>query len=310
VLTSAFHPSAEERRTIATTVIERTSEEPKLRVRRRVRELSAHREVLLNLVRKELKVKYTASVLGAVWSLLNPVVFLAVFSFVVYVTKNRMPHFPVYLLSGLLGWSLFSNSLLLGARSVVDNASLVKKVYFPREILPLASIGVTLVDFVLQSAVLMLFMLVTGYGVHLHALWMYPLSIVTLLVFTLAVTLWVAGLNVRYRDVQHLLNLGLLVWFWMTPIVYQGALVQEFLTKNRPDTLWSVYLLNPLATIVFGFQRALYGVVSPGGQDVLPDVSLAWMAGMLLAVLAASLLLLAFTWRLFFHLSGDFAEEL
>jgi ABC-2 type transport system permease protein len=310
VLTSAFHPPAQERRTIATTVIERTSEEPKLRVRRRVRELAAHREVLLNLVRKELKVKYTASVLGAVWSLLNPVVFLAVFSFVVYVTKNQMPHFPVYLLSGLLGWSLFSNSLLLGARSVVDNASLVKKVYFPREILPLASIGVTLVDFVLQSAVLLLFMLVTGYGVHLHALWMYPLSIVTLLVFTLAVTLWVAGLNVRYRDVQHLLNLGLLVWFWMTPIVYQGALVQTFLTDNRPDTLWNLYLLNPLATIVFGFQRALYGVVSPGGQDVLPDVSLTWMAGMLLAVLAASLLLLAFTWRLFFHLSGDFAEEL
>jgi ABC-2 type transport system permease protein len=279
-------------------------------VRRRVRELASYREVLLNLVRKELKVKYTASVLGAVWSLLNPVVFLAVFSFVVYVTHNRMPHFPVYLLSGLLGWSLFSNCLLLGSRSVVDNASLVKKVYFPREILPLASIGVTLVDFVLQSGVLLLFMVVTGYNVHLHALWMYPLSIVTLLVFTLAVTLWVAGMNVRYRDVQHLLNLGLLVWFWMTPIVYQGALVQEFLTKNRPDTLWSVYLLNPLATIVFGFQRALYGVVSPGGQQVLPDVSLTWMAGMLLAVLAGSLLLLAFTWRLFFHLSGDFAEEL
>jgi ABC-2 type transport system permease protein len=309
VLTSAFHPSAEERRTIATTLIERTSEEPKLRVRRRVRELAAHREVLLNLVRKELKVKYTASVLGAVWSLLNPVVFLAVFSFVVYVTNNRMPHFPVYLLSGLLGWSLFSNSLLLGARSVVDNASLVKKVYFPREILPLASIGVTLVDFVLQSAVLLLFLLVTGYHVNVHALWMYPLAIVTLLVFTLAVTLWVAGLNVRYRDVQHLLNLGLLVWFWLTPIVYQGALVEEYLSKHS-NVLWNLFLLNPLATIVFGFQRALYGVVSPNGQHVLPDVSLAWLAGMLFGVLAGSLVLLAYTWRLFFHLSGDFAEEL
>jgi ABC-2 type transport system permease protein len=274
-----------------------------------VRELAAHREVLLNLVRKELKVKYAASVLGAVWSLLNPVVFLAVFTFVVYVTGNQMPHFPVYLLSGLLGWSLFSNSLLLGARSVVDNASLVKKVYFPREILPLASIGVTLVDFALQSAVLLLFMLVTGYDFQIQALWMYPLAIVTLLVFTLAMTLWVAGLNVRYRDVQHLLNLGLLVWFWMTPIVYQGFLVQDFLTR-RSDLLWDAYLLNPMATIVFGFQRALYGVVSPGGQHVLPDVSLSWMAAMLLAVLAGSLVLLGLTWRLFFHLSGDFAEEL
>ncbi len=308
VLTSAF-TFCTRSRTIATTLIERTSEEPKLRVGRRLRELAGHREVLVNLVRKELKVKYAASVLGAVWSLLNPMVFLAVFTFVVYVTGNQMPHFPVYLLSGLLGWSLFSNSLSLGARSVVDNASLVKKVYFPREILPLASIGVTLVDFVLQSGVLLLFLLVTGYHVAIHALWMYPLAVVTLLVFTLAVTLWVAGLNVRYRDVQHLLNLGLLVWFWMTPIVYQGALVQKFLT-GRSDVLWHAFLLNPLATIVFGFQRALYGVVSPGGQDVLPDVSLTWMAGMLLAVLAASLLLLGLTWRLFFHLSGDFAEEL
>ena len=287
---------------------------------RRVRELASYREILLNLIRKELKVKYTASVLGAVWSLLNPVVFLAVFSFVVIVTGNNMPDYPVYLLSGLLGWNLFNNSLLQGARSVVDNASLVKKVYFPREILPLASIGVTLVDFVLQSTVLLVFMLATGYDFHLHALWMYPLAFVTLLAFTLAVTLWVAGLNVRYRDVQHLLNLGLLVWFWLTPIVYQGALVQQFLTE-RSNALWNLFLLNPLATIVFGFQRALYATVSyipaptgdgpdPVRQFVLPDVSLAWLAGMLLFVLAGSVLLLAYTWRLFFRLSGDFAEEL
>jgi ABC-2 type transport system permease protein len=298
-------------------VIERTSEEPKLRPIRRARELAGYREILLNLVRKELKVKYTASVLGAVWSLLNPVVFLAVFSFVVVVTGNALPHYPVYLLSGLLAWNLFSNSLLQGARSVVDNGNLVKKVYFPREILPLSSIGVTLVDFVLQSAVLLLFMLVTGYHFPLQAIWLYPLSIATLLAFTLAMTLWVAGLNVRYRDVQHLLNLGLLVWFWLTPIVYQGALVQDFLTK-KSAVLWNLFLLNPLATIVFGFQRALYGVVNPvitvKGKPVvvpvLPDVSLAWLAGMLCLVLVGSLLLLAYTWRLFFHLSGDFAEEL
>ena len=284
---------------------------------RRVRELAAHREILLNLIRKELKVKYTASVLGAVWSLLNPVVFLAVFSFVVIVTGNQMPDYPVYLLSGLLAWNLFNNSLLQGARSVVDNASLVKKVYFPREILPLSAIGVTLVDFVLQSAVLLGFMLVIGYDFHLHAVWMYPLAFVTLLVFTLAVTLWVAGLNVRYRDVQHLLNLGLLVWFWLTPIVYQGALVEEFLTQ-RSATLWNLFVSNPLATIVFGFQRALYGVVTPivtidgapAAVRVLPDVSLSWQAGMLLLALGGSLLLLAYTWRLFFRLSGDFAEEL
>jgi ABC-2 type transport system permease protein len=275
----------------------------------RIRELASYREILLNLVRKELKVKYTASVLGAVWSLLNPVVFLAVFSFVVIVTGNALPHYPVYLLSGLLAWNLFSNALLQGARSVVDNGNLVKKVYFPREILPLASIGVTLVDFMLQSAVLLAFILVSGYGFHLGTVWLYPLAVLTLLVFTTAMTFWVAGVNVRYRDVQHLLNLGLLVWFWLTPIVYQGALVQRYLT-GKSDALWNAFLLNPLAAIVFGFQRALYAIVRPDHVEVLPVLSRGWLAGMLLAVLAASLLLLAYTWRRFFHLSGDFAEEL
>jgi ABC-2 type transport system permease protein len=275
----------------------------------RIRELASYREILLNLVRKELKVKYTASVLGAVWSLLNPIVFLAVFSFVVIVTGNALPHYPVYLLSGLLAWNLFSNSLLQGARSVVDNGNLVKKVYFPREILPLASIGVTLVDFMLQSAVLLAFIVISGYGFHVGTVWLYPLAILTLLVFTTAMTFWVAGLNVRYRDVQHLLNLGLLVWFWLTPIVYQGALVQRYLT-GKSEALWNAFLLNPLAAIVFGFQRALYAFVSPDHVDVLPAVSRRWLAGMLVAVLAASVLLLAYTWRRFFHLSGDFAEEL
>jgi ABC-2 type transport system permease protein len=290
------------------TFVERTSEPPSLRMISRIRELAGAREILMNLIRKELKVKYAASVLGALWSVLNPIVFLAVFSFVVVVTGNRLPHFPVYLLSGLLAWNLFSNSLLQGARSVVDNSNLVKKVAFPREILPLSSVGVALVDFVLQSAVLLLFMLVTGYGFH-ASIALYPLAIVTLIVFSLATTFWVAALNVRYRDVQHLLALGLLVWFWFTPIVYQGALVQGYLSRHA-NALWNLYLLNPLADIVLGFQRALYAILTPQGQPVLPATSLAWSASVLCATLAGSLLLLSYTWRLFFRLSGDFAEEL
>ena len=120
----------------ASLITERTSEAPKLRVGARVRELWAYREILLNLVRKELKVKYTASVLGAVWSVLNPIVFLAVFTFVVKMLGNQTPHYPVFLLSGLLAWNLFSVALGNGTRSVIDNGNLVKKVYFPREILP------------------------------------------------------------------------------------------------------------------------------------------------------------------------------
>jgi ABC-2 type transport system permease protein len=300
---------------IASTVaVERTSESPRLRVRPRVRELIAHREVLVNLIRKELKVKYTASVLGAVWSLLNPVVFLAVFSFVVIVLRNRVHDFPVFLLSGLLPWNFLANALQGGARSVIDNANLVKKMAFPREILPLASVGVALVDFVLQSAVLLLFIVVSGHGLRLSEIWLYPIAIVVLIAFTVALTFWLAALNVRYRDVGHLLNLALLVWFWATPIVYQGWLVQDKLETIRiwGFDAWVLYLLNPVAVIVLGFQRALYGVVvpEPGEDPVLPLISLSGQTGMLLALLGVSTLLLFVAWRSFFRRSGDFAEEL
>jgi ABC-2 type transport system permease protein len=274
----------------------------------------------MNLVRKELKVKYTASVLGAIWSLLNPVVFLAVFSFVSLVLGNNIPSFPVYLLAGLLPWNLFSASITQASESILGNANLVKKVYFPREVLPLASIGVALVDFMLQMGVLLLFLIVTGYAFrhsfNVTFLLLFPVSFVTLLVFSIAISFYVSALNVRYRDVRHLLNIGLLVWFWATPIVYASGFVQAKLSGRviAGVDLFTVYMLNPLASIVGGFQRALYGVVdpspAPGQPSVLFDVSVAWLAAVLGVVLAASLLLLWQAWRTFFRLSGDFAEEL
>jgi ABC-2 type transport system permease protein len=289
-------------------IVLRTSEPPRLRVATRLRAISARREVLLNLIRRELKVKYAASVLGAVWSLLNPIVYLAVFTFVTKVLGASVPDFPVYLLSGLLAWNLFSTSVSAGSRSVVDNANLVKKVAFPREILPLASIGVAIVDYVLQTGVLLLYMLVSGYGFHVPELALLPLAFVTLLAFSAALTFWLAAANVRYRDVGHLLGIALLVWFWITPIVYAAALVQEQLEGNR--LVWALYFVNPLASIVGGFQRALYGVVGSGESAALFDVSLAWLAAVMLAVLAVSLILLRLTWGYYFTRSGDFAEEL
>lgn len=307
-------PHVERSPFITSIPVERTSEPPRLHVGSRLRELLAHREVLVNLARKELKVRYTASLLGAVWSLLNPLVFLAVFSFVVIVLGNLIPDFPVFLLSGLLAWNFLSNAVQAGSRSVIDNANLVKKMAFPREILPLAAVGVALFDFVLQSAVLLLFIAVSGHGFHLPDLLVYPLAVVVLIVFTTAITFWVSAMNVRYRDVGHLLNLALLVWFWATPIVYQGWLVQEKLQTLRFLGLdvWALYLLNPVAVIVVGFQRALYSIVvpGPGEEPILPPMSLGTLTSLLLAVLAVSILLLFLAWRSFFHRAGDFAEEL
>jgi ABC-2 type transport system permease protein len=251
-------------------------------------------------------------VLGAVWSLLNPVIFLAVFSFVAKVLDNLITDYPVFLLSGLLVWNFFSAAVQTGSRSVIDNANLVKKVAFPREILPLSSIGVALFDLALQSAVLWVFILVSGHGFELEGLWLYPFALLTVLVFTTAATMWLAALNVRYRDVGHLLALGLLVWFWLTPIVYQGALVQQRFQGVVVAFVdaWQLYLLNPMATVVLSAQRALYGAGSVGGQPVLPQETLGWHAAMLGILLLCSTALLLLAWRSFFHRSGDFAEEL
>ena len=144
-------------------------------------------------------------------------------------------------------------------------------------------------------------------------LWLYPLAVATLLVFTLAVTLWVAALNVRYRDVQHLLNLGLLVWFWITPIVYPSGLVQQYLDRGKSPVAVEPVPAEPARDrSCSGSSGRCTASVSPRRRrTVLPDVSLA-VAGRHAAARAGacSLLLLSYTWRLFFRLSGDFAEEL
>ncbi|HET8526060.1 MAG TPA: ABC transporter permease [Actinomycetota bacterium] len=291
-----------------TQTVERTSESPHLRVGERLRVLIAHREILANLIRRELKVKYVASVLGAVWSLLNPLVYLAVFTFVTRVLGNGLPDYPVYLLSGLLAWNLFSASTIGGSRSVIDNANLVKKVAFPREILPLAAIGVALVDYGLQMIVLLIFIVATV-GLHVPDLALLPLAFAALLVFTCALTAWIAALNVRYRDVGHLLNIGLLVWFWVTPIVYASGLVQQHLEGR--DVLKVLYFCNPLTAVVEGMHRALYGLVElPDGGTATWNMPLGTLTLVLVAVLVGSMIFLRFTWGSFFARSGDFAEEL
>jgi ABC-2 type transport system permease protein len=298
----------------ANEVVVRTSEPPRLRALERIRELVARREVLLNLVRKELKVKYVSSVLGAAWSLLNPVVFLAVFGFVALIAGLALPNFPIYLLSALLGWNFFTTSITNAARSVIDNGNLVKKVAFPREVLPLSSVGVAGFDYVLQMAVLFVVMLVMRYRMPMSAMLLFPLAIVTMLAFTVALSFLIAAVNVRYRDVQHLLNLALLVWFWLTPIVYPEGLVQAKLEGYRLAGIgaFRLYLLNPMTQVTLGFHRALYGAgaTTTNGTPALVSYSDGTIAIMLGVVLVASVVLLRLTWKVFFDLSGDFAEEL
>ena len=288
-------------------VLVRTSEPPRLKVFRRARELWGAREVLGNLARKELKVRYKSSVLGVLWSMLNPLLYLVVFSlvFTVFLPRAGIEDYPVYLLSGLLPWTLFSAGLQGSTASVVANAELVPKVAFPREILPLSAIRAQTVNFFFQFLVLVAFMVVLGYPFLGPGLLLLPAALLVLLLLIAAFGFATSALNVRYRDTGHLVELAVLAWFWSTPIVYGAAFVRE----NMAPGAFRIYLLNPVTNIVLAFQRALYGG-NPANVDRLPTPDLGWYWMRLGLVGLGALILLLITWRMFFRMSGDFAEEL
>src|SRR5438105_4467824 len=219
---------------------------PRGRVFGRVGDVWRYRELLVGLVRKELKVKYKNSVLGFFWSMLNPALTLAVFYVVFQIfLKSGIPVFAIYLLSGVLAWNLFATALPGATTAVVVNAPLVKKVAFPREVLALASVGAALVHFFLQSIVLVLALLIFRYPASLHFSLLIVPALLTLLLFVAALGILLSAVNVYLRDTQHLLELALLAWFWMTPIVYQYRLVADRLHERA----WLMFL-NPLTAVV------------------------------------------------------------
>ena len=269
-----------------------------------------YRELLLNLVRKELKVRYKNSSLGFLWSMLNPLMYLVVF-YVVFqlVLKAGIPFFPVFLLSGLLAWNLFSASLAGATGSITGNASLVNKVYFPREILPLASIGANFVHFLLQGLVLIGALIVFRFDVDWGYVWLVFPAIVALLLLTSALSVFLAAANVYARDTQHLLELALLAWIWMTPIIYQWDLQARVLDDHGVSP--QLTLLNPMTSITLAFQRSLYGIaVTDDGARQLPLESSLWYFRNLGIVIIVSLVLLGLAMRMFARIEGSFSEEL
>jgi ABC-type polysaccharide/polyol phosphate export permease len=287
-----------------------------------VRGVWEYRELLVGLVRTELKVKYRGSTLGFLWSLLNPALTLFVFylAFDVFLDSG-VPGFPIYLLCGLLAWNLFSAGLAGATGSVVANAGLVNKVFFPRLILPLASVGAALVHFFLQATVLVVVLVATTYDVAWTWMWLIVPALITLILLTSAIAVMLSAVNVYARDTQHFLELGLLAWFWMTPIVYWYDLVASKV-EARGWPSW-VPLLNPVTPIVITFQRVFYNRVvgegetsSRGGlQDIevfriLPNEPQLWYFTALAVVSLFSIALLAAAVHVFSRLEGNFAEEL
>ena len=217
---------------------------------RALRELIVYRHVVTALVWRDLKARYRGSVFGFLWTFLNPVLLMAIYSlvFAVYM-RVQIPAYPSFVFAGLLPWTWFSSAMLRGSNAIVESGDLMKKVYFPPQILPTVVVISTLVNFLLSLPLLLGFLLFSGVGFY-WTLLTVPVLIGIQFLLTFALALGGAVLSARYRDVYHLLASVLTLWSFLTPVLYPADWV--------PQRLRAVLLLNPMAPITLAFQDAFY----------------------------------------------------
>jgi ABC-2 type transport system permease protein len=268
--------------------------------------------LLATFVRRDLKVRYQSSVLGFLWSLLNPLVYLIVYYLVFEVfLKNGIPSFPIFLLAGLLPWLMFSGALLTATASITANGSLVKKVWFPRALLPLSSVGTTVVNFLFQLVILALALVIFRWSPDLPYLPAAVVGLLSLVVVAAAISLLVSVSNVRARDTMHLVEVATIVWFWLTPIVYPFERPYQALQAHG---LGWVYLLNPATITTISMQRLFYGQATAKtggpGTPLVPDRSAMTYLTVNIVVLLAACAFFLWALRLFGRHEGDLAEDI
>lgn len=233
-------------------------------------ELYQYRELLRNLVGRDLKVRYRNSVFGVLWSLLNPLLMTLVFTVVfTLMVPSAIDKFPVFFMSGFLPWSFFAATVSGATNSVVNNASLIKKVYFPRELLPIAEVLSNLVHLLVAFVVLFAMILIFQIRLTTAAL-MLPLIVLTEVIFVAGMAFLLSAANVFYRDTQHILQILLQAWFFLTPIFYPITILPKakvILGVTVNVQLW-LRRLNPMASIVASYQDVLYWG-HPTGLDFL-----------------------------------------
>lgn len=254
----------------------------------RVREVYQYRHMLWGMILSDLRTRYRGSVLGFLWTFVNPLLTLLVYTLVFStVMRIDVPHYPVFLFIGLLAWNMFALSIQNASSVIIRQSAMVKKIYFPREILPLAVVGGSLFNFIFSLVILFPFVMISGF--EPTVLWLYfPLILLVQTILTAGFALLFSSLTVFFRDLEHILTIFVMVWFYVTPVVYQLSMV--------PHRYGQLFKLNPVTDVIYSFQDVLYY-----------GTNLHWRlfgygAGF-------SLLILVLGWTVFHRLSKRFAEE-
>lgn len=223
------------------------------------REVWVYHELLYFLALRDIQVRYKQTALGIVWAVLQPVLTMMVFT-LLFGRLAKLPSegipYPIFIFTALLPWQLFAHSLTESSNSLVQNQQLVKKVYFPRLVIPLASVLASLVDFAVAFSVLILLMFYY-HVIPLYTIITLPFFILLAILSAFAVGVWLSALNVKYRDIKHVIPFLTQFWMFATPIAYSSTLV--------PERWKLIYGLNPMTGVVEGFRWAILGKSQPPG---------------------------------------------
>lgn len=266
-------------------------------------EIWGRRDLLRLLIARDIKAKYKDSSLGVLWSFGRPLVQLLIFYVAIgkfLGAERSIPQFAIFVFTGLTAWLLVSETLTVTTTSIVSNSGLIKKVFLPREIFPLAAMGASLFSFLVQFVVLLVATLLIGQFPLSWNLLFVPVSVIMLVIFCAAMGILFSALNVYFRDVQHFVEIGLLVLFWASPIVYSFDLVNKYIGSGP---LMELYLANPITVGILGFQRGMW----------LAGAETAWPSELMLRLGIMTLVSVVFLWIaqfVFAKLQGNFAQEI
>jgi len=261
----------------------------KLSATARLRDAAYLRDLWRELVVRDLKLRYKGSFLGLAWSLLNPLAQLLVFTFVFqYILPLEIENYSAFLFAGLLVWSWFQSSLSASATVIVDGRSLIKRPGFPAAILPVVTVSANMIHFLLALPILFVFLLAVGIRPQ-NVLALLPFIIALQFLFTLSLSYFLAAIHVTFRDTQHLVNVFLLLFFYLSPIFYDTTII--------PDRFQSIYHLNPMVPLLEAYRDIFL-------NGRMPDLAAMALLGGL------SLLLLGIGYHVFMRTSYTFVEEL
>lgn len=270
-----------------------------------LREIVRHREMLGLLVRRDVRSRYKDSALGLVWSLVRPLVQLLIYYIVIgrFLGAERgIPEFAIYIFAGLTAYGLFSEIVSSGTTSILGNAGIVKKVWLPREVFPLASVGSALFNFAMQLLILIGATIVLGsFPWAIELAYALP-GLLVLLTWGLALALLLSAINVYLRDVGYLVEVLVMLLMWASPIVYSWQMVRDIV---GPGLLLELYTNNPITLAVLAFQKAFWTAGAESGAAFPTDLELRLVIAIAVGTLAVFL-----AQRVFARLQGNFAQEL